>query len=654
MSGFNIALNGLRVAQEGILLAGLNIANAGAEGYHRQELHLVPMDYKTGAGQVTFLGPDLQRVRRMVDQLLESEIVRQHTFTGQFDQELVTLQFIESALGEVGSDGMSTALSHFFNSLTELAAEPDAPALQEQVIWAGDSLALQMRNLSSFFATLKETMRTEIGTVLGTINNLSQEIAELNAQVAAVGLQGGNTNLLKDQQQRAINELAQLIDITVRFTDVSLGVIAVESQGTPLVIGNSITELESGLLADGQIGISIKDANLYSTDSHAGKIGGLLSLYNETVSEIQTDLDLLAGQIIEKINRIHVQGVGASGSFEQLIGTPVSSGTLENWDANLQSGKFYIRLIDTDGVATVYDVDVDITTDTVTTIRDALNALDVAHLSAEVAASTLRIEGLAGWKFDFIPSLDVDTTAVTGTAVPTISGIYSGETSDTFTFTVVGTGDVSTADDLTIEVRNGANELVKTLNVGLGYAADPDTPLDIGYGIKVSISSGTLNNGDEFTIEAIADSDETGFLAAAGINTFFSGDSALTIAVRDRVKDNPDLLATMRGTEGTDNQNILRLAELGEAGNSTLGGVSIGGFYRQIVSGIGQVASMRGARQKAQEQILQQLENRRSEISGVDMNEEAAKLLIFQQMFQAMSHFLRIQNDVLQMLMKAT
>ncbi len=511
-----------------------------------------------------------------------------------------------------------------------------------------------MRNLSSFFATLKETMRTEISTVLGTINNLSQEIAELNAQVASVGLQGGNTNLLKDQQQKAVNELAQLIDITVRFTDASLGIIAVESQGTPLVIGNSITELESGLLADGQIGISIKDANLYSTDSHAGKIGGLLSLYNETVSEIQTDLDLLAGQIIEKINRIHVQGVGASGSFEQLIGTPVSSGTLENWDANLQSGKFYIRLIDTDGVATVYDVDVDITTDTVTTIRDALNALDVAHLSAEVAASTLRIEGLAGWKFDFIPSLDVDTTAVTGTAVPTISGIYSGETSDTFTFTVVGTGDVSTADDLTIEVRNGANELVKTLNVGLGYAADPDTPLDIGYGIKVSISSGTLNNGDEFTIEAIADSDETGFLAAAGINTFFSGDSALTIAVRDRVKDNPDLLATMRGTEGTDNQNILRLAELGEAGNSTLGGVSIGGFYRQIVSGIGQVASMRGARQKAQEQILQQLENRRSEISGVDMNEEAAKLLIFQQMFQAMSHFLRIQNDVLQMLMKAT
>ncbi len=202
-----------------------------------------------------------------------------------------------------------------------------------------------------------------------------------------------------------------------------------------------------------------------------------------------------------------------------------------------------------------------------------------------------------------------------------------------------------------LALASGAAELIKTLNVGLGYSAGD--ALDIGYGIHLAMSAGDLVDGETFTIEAIANSDETGFLAAAGINTFFSGDSALTIGVRDRVKEDPDVLATIRGTEGTDNKNIARLAELGEATNSPLGDVSMGGFYREMVSGVGQIASVRGARQKAQEQILQQLENRRAEISGVDMNEEAAKLLIFQQMFQGMAHFIRVQNEVLQVLINS-
>jgi len=194
MSGYTIGIGGLQVAQQAIELIGNNLANAGTEGYHRQELSISPLEVDTVSGEVVMAGPTVVGVRRMMDSLLENEIVRQHPLLGQIEQELVALQTIENILGGVTSEGLTAALGSFFNSLSELAANPDSRALQEQTLWAADGLVAQFRSLSSFLTELSKNIYQESQALVEDINRLSEEIAKLNNEIHVLALSGSPGN----------------------------------------------------------------------------------------------------------------------------------------------------------------------------------------------------------------------------------------------------------------------------------------------------------------------------------------------------------------------------------------------------------------------------------------------------------------------------
>jgi len=213
----------------------------------------------------------------------------------------------------------------------------------------------------------------------------------------------------------------------------------------------------------------------------------------------------------------------------------------------------------------------------------------------------------------------------------------------------VGNGDVGVASSLQIEVKIGA-AVVKTVNVGSGYAAEDR--LDIGDGIYISIGTGTLNDGEEFTVEALANSDTSGVLAGVGINTFFSGSGTSNIAVCSDIAATPGRVATALGAEMTDNTNALRVAGLRDEAISTLNTLTVGEFYQGLVADIGQQLSVKQMCQDNIEVIVQNLTNQQSDIGGVDINEEAAQLLVFEQMFQAMAKYMSTIQSTLSALME--
>jgi len=651
MSGYTIGIGGLQVAQQAIELIGNNLANAGTEGYHRQELSISPLEVDTVSDEVVMAGPAVVGVRRMIDSLLENEIVRQHPLLGQIEQELVALQTIENTLGGVTSEGLTAALGSFFNSLSELAANPDSRALQEQTLWAADGLVAQFRSLSSFLTELSKNIYQESQALVEDINRLSEEIAKLNNEIHVLALSGSPGNQLKDRRDQAVKELAELADVQIQKGLAAEGVINVTAWGTPLVANTRYTLLEVGRMDSGNMGLAVKGSSHFMTGLEGGKLAGLMAVMNETIPDIQGKLDLLAQTIVDRVNTLHVQGVGPAGSFTALTGVAASQDTFENWESTVQAGSFYVRLIDSAGQATVHEVVVDPTVDTVTVIRDKLNLLDPAHFQATVTDSALHLEALGGWEFDFVPAMTLDASGLSGAAPaqPTVAGIYSGQSTETFTCTIVGTGEVGVTDGLTVEVRNSGGQLVNTLSVGLGYAAGD--VLAVGYGIDLAMTSGELNDGETFTIQAPANSDETGFLAAAGMNTLFEGRSAATIAVRDDIKSNPNRLATARGMEGMDNENIRRMAAVGSENLAELADMSVIDFNRRIVLQVGQGVAFRKARQESMDKVLQQLVNQRDEVSSVDINEEVARLLVFERMFQVMSRFIGAQDEAMDTLM---
>ncbi|MHC4388412.1 MAG: hypothetical protein ACYSX1_07370, partial [Planctomycetota bacterium] len=146
--------------------------------------------------------------------------------------------------------------------------------------------------------------------------------------------------------------------------------------------------------------------------------------------------------------------------------------------------------------------------------------------------------------------------------------------------------------------------------------------------------------GDYFDVDVFASTDTSGVLAAAGINTFFSGSSALDIDVCSDIAATPGRVAASLGAEMTDNANAQRMAELQDQALSSLGNMSPAEFYDQLVTDMGQQISLKGLQVDNIEVVVLNLSNQQSDVSGVDINEEAAKLLIYEQMFQAMAKYL--------------
>jgi len=176
--------------------------------------------------------------------------------------------------------------------------------------------------------------------------------------------------------------------------------------------------------------------------------------------------------------------------------------------------------------------------------------------------------------------------------------------------------------------------------------------LSIGDGLYISIGTGALNDTETFTIEALGNSDTSGVLAAVGINTFFSGGDASEVAVCSDITATPGRIATALGAEMTDNTNVRRMAELKDQTISSLNSQTPGEFYRQLVTNVGEQLFIKQMRQDNLEGIVQNLANQQTEISGVDINEQAAQMLVFEQMFQAMAKYLSTVQSSISSLME--
>ena len=651
MSNFEIGLTGLDAARKALDVIGNNIANAATEGYHRQRVELTTAYARYEGGILIGGGVDVSGVTRLMDSFLEQEILRQKSVLGQVSQESSILGSIESAFGELtGSTGLNAAIDQFFNSLSDLSAHPDQAVYQNEVLTSGESMAGRFRTLGDFLNNLKEQIRQQAQNVVGQINTLAGQVAELNDNIQRIEMGGGQANNLEDQRDQLISQIAELAGVQTQQRD--YGVVDVDVGGVPVVTGATTMQLEVGLNNEGLLGITPAGAFTYQTTIQGGQLGGLLDLYNTTAGDIQSDLDTLAQAIIRQFNQCHVQGVGSDGSFSELTGRTMTSENISDFNPPVSDGSVFIRVINTaTGEITRHQIDIDASSDSLTTVADAISA--ITGLNASVASGRLSIQTEAGFKFDFLPAVLSEPTASDLTAInpPTVSvsGIYTGTENQTFTFTAVGNGSVGN-DSLRLEVRDGGGQLVNTLNIGSGYAAGDQ--LDFGYGIKIAISAGDLNAADSFEIDAFANTDTSGLLSAVGINTFFAGSSASDMALAGNIVDSPGRVATALGAGMTDNTNALRLASVGEQKITELDSMTTGEFYRKLVTGIGQQVSVKQMSQSSIENLVQTLTNQQSDISGVDINEEAAQMLVFEQMFQAMAKYLNTINSTLTTLME--
>lgn len=655
MADYSIGLSGLGAAQKSLDVIGNNIANAATAGYHRQSIQLSPAFSVQHGATLLGGGVDIKGVTRSIDTLLEQEILRQESSLSQISRESTTLQTIENIFGELSSEegGLNTALDSFFNSLQNLSTYPAEAVWQSQVISDAEALSGQFRTIGSFLDTLQSQISLEADNTVDSINTLVEQIADFNSRIEEIEIVGGQANSMRDQRDLCLSQLSDLIGIQTISRD--YGVVDVVASGIPLVVHSYCNKLQTGFSGDEKLGFSVEGASSYTTSAQGGKLGGLLSLKNETIVDIQNDLDALACSVIQNINKYHVEGVGTEGSFSELTGWAMPTENLSDLDS-ITDGEIYIRVTNTStGEVTRHSISIDADSDTLGDVASLISG--ITGLDAYATSSNrLVISADANYTFDFMPAVLPEPSSVNfdDAAPPSVSimGIYEGDVNDSLVFTVKGNGSVGNGT-LALEVRdgNGTGNVFKIVNIGSGYAAGDE--IDLGNGIKISLGAGNLaeSDGDSFTVDVFAETDSSGFLAAVGLNTFFSGTCAADMAVCSEISGNPGHIAAAIGPDMTDNNNIMRMADVQNRAMDDLESLSCGEFYRQMVNGIGQQVSLTEMNQDNAEVMVLELNNRQNEISGVDINNEAAQLLVFEQMFQAMAKYMNTINSSMETMM---
>lgn len=747
MSDFGIGISGIYAAHNAMTTIGNNIANVATEGYHRQKVNLRPNDPELGSGISIGQGVSLYEPIRLMDRFLEVAMVKQRSAGEQYTRELSVLKSIENTFGDMQGSGLSSTITSFYNSLTQLSSDPQNSVEQSSVSNQAAVLASQFNTIGTYLESVEDQLRLEAINLAGEINSLSASVAEMNYRLQELDVRGSQGSNLRDSRDQIISEIADLVGITT--DDVGTGaMVNVFIGGFPIVMGSSSTQIEVSTVDDGELGLSPVGINNYDTTIRGGKLGGLISIKNDYLDPLKAEFDTLALDMITSINKYHVQGVPSynkdtqmGGSFTTLDGWQMMSGNLSDALPAISDGTINIRMTDTaTGAIRRYSVDVVAATDTMATMAAKLDA--IPGLSSSINNSYIHIQADAGNKFDFIPSpLPVSaptifSSALTGTSVPSvdgvyngsinqnytmtivgnatvgatafdvnvvdqasnlvdtvtvpigyvpgdplatvngmelsfaagtvangesfvttalispiISGVYTGDVDETYTCTVVGTGTVGVTDNLTLLITNSDGADVVSVNIGSGYVPNSSFDVDTSQGIKLQIDTGSLIAGQTFDIQALADTDTSDFLAVTGVNSFFQGHDAATMSVNEKIRDSATTISVSMGVQMNDNENIKRMSQLSDEPIENLGYLSHGDYYRKISTGLAQKIRVVTLNQENSESVMIELRSQHDKISGVDINNEAAELMIYQQMFQSMAKYLNMIKESMEQVM---
>ena len=655
MSSYDIGISGIKTAQTAIDVIGNNMANSGTEGYHRQTAALAPQMEVYQRGNLIGQGVEVSQITRMYSGLLETEITNQQSVLSMAQRQLDTLEIIENTFGELASEGLSTAMDNYFEAMNEMSTEPTSAVLQNKVIRAAEQLTYEFQRMGTFLTELESQLVQEADIAVDQVNIVADQIAKLNLDIKRVELQGDSAGNMRDERDSLVNQLAELIDVQV-YEDANMYNVTVGQ--IPLVIGAYVSELTSATyVADDGVTLAIAPAGTeYYTDNFTGgQLGAVLSLHNDLVRDIHDKLDTLANSIITETNKYHIQGVGSNGSFENLAGWVLNTDEVSEMVPQITDGSVYVRVIDSDGNASRYEIEIDVENDTFDDIAAKFNAIDGLS-NCGVIGSKFTIQSDPGYTFDFQagipPEVELGTPPILATpeaSQPQISGIYTGDINQNYTCTIQGDGNVGVTDDLRAVVTNESGQVIATYNIGKGYEAG--SKLYIDNGISVSFGPGELNDSGAFNFKVLADSDTSGFLASTGINCLFSGDNASTMGIRPDIAGNPEMLAVSGGGEKNNGSVILQMVKVGDTSYSDLIGLTPEQFYQNLASNIGQEVASAEMKMDNANNIKKNLNQQRDDISGADINTEAIQLLVYERMFQAMSQFMNTISKTMETIM---
>jgi flagellar hook-associated protein 1 len=335
--GLEMARQALSTQQSALYTTGHNIANANTEGYTRQRVNFETLSPYPSAsrnrpqipGQMG-TGVESGSVQRIRNQFLDNQFRSENSTSGYWATRTEALSRMENVLNEPSDTGLSTTIDQFWQSLQDLAVNPENSGARSVVLQRGQALAETFNYLSDSLTKIRTDLQTQMETTVKDANTLIDGINELNKQVKNMESHGYTANDLYDRRDLLIDQLSKIVSIDVGYDQghIPAGKVG-DGVATINIVNNSgtaIAEIVNGV--EGEIQkinapvynneetlsvVSSINVNGTNVMSSSGSLNGLVDSYGYTDGEnvagdypdMLSKLDKMANAVATAFNVQH-------------------------------------------------------------------------------------------------------------------------------------------------------------------------------------------------------------------------------------------------------------------------------------------------------------------------------------------------------------
>jgi flagellar hook-associated protein 1 len=604
---FSIGNSALNAAYAALRTAGNNIANASTPGYSRQSVVLAAQTGAMIGSNYVGQGVAVSDIRRSYNAFLTQAANSAQAGSSAADARATQLAQVANLFADTAT-GIGPSLDAFFQQVQSLSQRPSDPAARQALLSSANQLSARFSDVGARLQEFRSNTDTQIKLEIDSVNRNAREIATLNDQISLARGTGREPNDLLDKRDTAIRNLNESVRVTsIEQSDGSVNVFL--GSGQSLVVGGRAMQMKLQVAAtDPQsVEIGVQDGATTSMLSPellgGGKIGGLLQFRLDDLPAVENDLGRLAITMSDQFNIQHKLGDDRNGNPGQ------------NFFNTIQPTAFPAT---TNGnPATAIAVSFTDTTQ--------LQASDYRIDYASGQYTLTRLSDNATWT-SATPGFNQDGLAISLANTPPANG-------DTFTIQPVRAGARSLGVALTqineIAAASPVRVSMPATNTG-SLAVDS---LDaVGPARNPALANATTLTFTGANTYDISDgvTTLTGQTYTAGTPITFNG-WQLNVRGTPAGGDQLNVAANVGGIG--DNRNVLALSALQTKG--LLGGNQLAGAFSAVVARVGADTQNAQTFSKAQDSILEDSLNAESAVSGVNLDEEASRLIQFQQQYQA-------------------
>ena len=653
----NIGLSGLNAAQWGLTTTSENISNSTTPGYDVESpVYSESSGEYTGSGYLP-QGVSTTTVQRAYSSYLTTEL---NNATSQGSSLTATYTMLAQLNNLVGSptSGISTAITSFFTGLQTVASGASSLSSRQTAMSDAQTLATELNTTGAQYTQLGQSVNTQLSSTVAQINTYTAQIATLNQQISAATAQGQPPNQLLDQRDAAVASLSSLVGVQV--VTGSSGDSVFLPTGQTLVSGTTSYNLgtanspsnpaETSVTYLGAAGSTPAQAPQFLSDSAmqnvGGTLGGLITFRTQSLDPAEAQLGAIATSFASQVNNQNELGLTLTGGTGAALFSVAPPATISNAN-NTGNATLSVTLANPSNPPTGNY--------TLSYNGSAYTLTD--NQSGTVLASTTSLsQPIDGMNF-----------STTGTMQPGDSFEVSPTSGALSSFALTTTnGSAIAAASPVLVTKNTGNSGTAQITQGTvssGYTL-PATTTTLTYDSATGTLSGfpansvvTINTTPPTTVNITATTTTVPYSPASGATMTVNSAAppatpgpmnGITFTLSGTPANNDTFTIAANTGAQSDGSNATLMSQIVSAQALNGGTTTLTQAYANYVNTVGNNTNAVNASSETQSALVTQITSAQQSVSGVNINEEAANLLQYQQLYQANSKVIQTADTLFQ------